>query len=625
MFKNLSEYIEALEKAGELIRIKEFVSPVLEIAEITDRVSKAGGKALLFENTGTKFPVLINSMGSMKRICMALGVKDLEEIGADMERIFKQLLSPKEVFFDKLKLLPALNEMSSWMPRVVFKKSPCQEVYMKVPDIDKLPVLQCWPYDGGKFITLPLVHTIDPVTGIRNVGMYRMQVLGPDLTAMHWHIHKNSARHYREYKKLGKKMPVAVALGGDPVYTYAATAPVPDNLDEYLLAGFLRKKKVELVKCITQNIEVPADADFVIEGYVDPSEELISEGPFGDHTGYYSLPDLYPKFHITAITHRKDAVYPATIVGIPPQEDAYIGKATERIFLTPIRVAMLNEVIDMSMPPEGVFHNLAIVKIKKEFPGHAAKVMSNLWGSGQMMFNKMMIVVDEKTDIHDPASLVKNIFRNITIPDDVIFSRGPVDVLDHSSSEFAYAGKIGIDATTKKNKIREHTIAINKNTLYQKYREIADINDDLLKKDISLLCISVEKSEKRKLKSLAEFLINEPGFENISVIVFHETGLDHSNYADIVWSVLNNIDASRDCYILKSLNPYISDKLIIDGTRKTLKSDNFTRQWPNVVVMDDTTIEIIDNKWESLGIGDFISSPSLKYKALLKGDGAAVE
>jgi 4-hydroxy-3-polyprenylbenzoate decarboxylase len=622
MYKNLKEFIQALEQANELIHVKEFVSPVLEITEITDRISKAGGKALLFENTGTDFPVLINALGSMKRMCMALGVKDMENIGVEMEKIFKQILSPKEGLMDKLRLLPTLNEVSSWMPKVVHKKAPCQEVIMKEVDLSKMPVLQCWPCDGGKFITLPLVHTVDPENGIRNVGMYRMQGFEKDMTGMHWHIHKNSARHYREYKKLGRKMPVAVALGGDPVYTYAATAPLPDNIDEYLLAGFLRKKKVELVKCLTQDIEVPADADFIIEGFVDPKEELIVEGPFGDHTGYYSLQDLYPRFHVTCITHRKDAVYPATIVGIPPQEDAYIGKATERIFLTPIRMAMLPEIIDMSMPTEGVFHNLAIVKIKKEYPGHAAKVMNSLWGAGQMMFNKMMIVVGEDTDIHNPLTLIKNIFKRMDIPNDVIFSRGPMDVLDHSSSEFAYGGKIGIDATSQKNSEPISFLTIDRNKIFQKYPEIVNLNQDLLKDAIPCLIISAEKSSKRKLRNVAEFLMNEKGFENISVIVFCERGLEISHYGDVAWSVLNNIDAARDCYVLSSLNPYVKPKLFIDGTRKSANKDDFHRQWPNVIVMDDKTIEAIDEKWDRLGLGKLIQSPSLKYSKLIRGDGA---
>ncbi|MEN9497285.1 MAG: hypothetical protein RL750_184, partial [Bacteroidota bacterium] len=332
------QFIQALEKAGELLRIKTFVDPKWEIAEITDRISKSGGggKALLFENTGTGFPVLMNAYGSEKRMCMALGVDQLDDVAREIEGLFKLLSSPKESIIDKLKLIPKLGEFASWMPKVRSGKGACQEVVHLDPDMSLLPVITCWPKDGGPFITLPVIHTKDPLTQSRNVGMYRMQVFGPKLTGMHWHKHKVSAKHFSEYKKLNKRMPVAVALGGDPVYAYSATAPLPENVDEYMLAGFLRKKKVELVKCLTQpEIEVPADADFIIEGYVDPNDELIWEGPFGDHTGYYSLPDWYPRFHVTAITHRKKAVYPATIVGIPPQEDAWLGKATERIFLAP--------------------------------------------------------------------------------------------------------------------------------------------------------------------------------------------------------------------------------------------------------------------------------------------------
>ncbi|HJT72355.1 MAG TPA: UbiD family decarboxylase, partial [Chitinophaga sp.] len=347
-YKHLKHFIDTLEKAGELVRIKTYVDPKLEIAEITDRVSKSpnGGKALLFENTGTDFPVLINSMGSYRRMCLALGVQELDDISREIEDLFKMLSKPKEGILDKLAMLPKLGQFASWMPKVVGGKGACQEVVMTDPDLSRLPVLQCWPKDGGPFITLPVIHTKDPNTGTRNVGMYRMQVFEKGMTGMHWHKHKVSAKHFQEYKKLKKRMPVAVVLGGDPVYTYSATAPLPENVDEYMLAGFLRKQKVELVKCISQpELEVPADADFVIEGYVDPEEELIWEGPFGDHTGYYSLADWYPRFHVTAITHRKDAVYPSTIVGIPPQEDAWIGKATERIFLAPIKMTLVPEIM----------------------------------------------------------------------------------------------------------------------------------------------------------------------------------------------------------------------------------------------------------------------------------------
>ena len=452
MFASLPKFIAELDKAGELIRIKDFVDPHLQISEITDRISKSGdvqNKALLFENTGTGFPVLINAYGSEKRMAMALGVAKLDDLALEIEQLFKKMVAPKQSLMDKLRALPELAEIVSWMPKTVSGRGACQEVVMKDPDLSKLPVLTCWPEDGGPFITLPIIHTKDPETGLRNVGLYRMQVFDKTMTGMHWHRHKVSAKHYNIYKKLGKIMPVAVAIGGDPSNAYAATAPLPEGVDEYMLAGFIRKKKVELVQCITQDVQVPADADFVIEGYVDPSEELIWEGPFGDHTGYYSLADYYPRFHVTAITHRKDAVYSTTIVGIPPQEDAWIGKATERIFIAPIRLTMLPELIDMVMPVEGVFHNLVIVKIAKEYPGHAQKVMNALWGAGQMMLNKMLVVVDEDVNIHDNLAVAQYAALHVDPARDILFSQGPMDVLDHACTAFAFGGKMGIDATKK--------------------------------------------------------------------------------------------------------------------------------------------------------------------------------
>ncbi|MDD5570596.1 MAG: menaquinone biosynthesis decarboxylase, partial [Bacteroidales bacterium] len=400
-FNNLKQFIDLLESENELARIKTFVNPEFEIAEIADRVVKSNGKALLFENTGTDFPVLINAFGSEKRMAMALGVEKLDDIGIEMNRILKNIAGSKNTFLNKIKSLPGLINIASWLPKVISGKGECQQIINTDPDLTKLPILKCWKHDGGRFITLPIVHTKDPITGTRNTGMYRMQIFEKDLTAMHWHLHKGSARHFSEYKKLKRRMPIAVALGGSPVYSYVATSPLPDNFDEYIFAGFLQKKKVELVKCITQDIEVPADVDFVIEGYVDPAEDFILEGPFGDHTGFYSLADYYPKFHITCITHRKGAIYPATIVGIPPQEDAWLGKATERIFLNPIRMTIASEIVDMTMPTEGVFHNLAIVKIKKTYEGQSQKVMNSLWGAGQMMFNKIMIVLNENCNLTD--------------------------------------------------------------------------------------------------------------------------------------------------------------------------------------------------------------------------------
>ncbi|MCX6230212.1 MAG: menaquinone biosynthesis decarboxylase [Bacteroidetes bacterium] len=629
-FKNLSHFIQTLEDAGELIRIKEFVSPELEIAEIADRISKAGGKALLFENTGTAFPVLINSMGTYKRMCMALGVQKLDEIGGEIEKIFIQLTSSPASFTDKLRMLPMLSNIASWMPKSRKGKGECQQQIIENPDLSLLPVLKCWIHDGGPFITLPVVNTKDPLTGKRNVGMYRMQVFDKETTGMHWHLHKNSARHYHEYKKLGQRMPVSVVLGGDPAYTYAATAPLPDNVDEYMLAGFLRKQKVELVKCITNDLEVPADADFVIEGYVDPMEELVIEGPFGDHTGYYSLQDYYPKFHITCITHRRDAVYPATIVGIPPQEDAYIGKATERIFLTPIRMAMLPEIIDMVMPVEGVFHNIVIVKIKKDYPGHAAKVMNALWGAGQMMFNKILIVVDGDINIQNYTEVIMAVADNVMPTLDIHFSKGPVDVLDHSSSRFAYGSKLGIDATFKSAEEKYTDAAkiplpkLKEANILQLFPEIKAIKrmDDA---GLPFLLLFVEKKRKGVIRKLTVQLLEEGLVSHYKAILWMDENVKAADIKDVVWLFANNIDPDRDAFIPLNEDGSKYECLVIDGTRKTLAFDDFKRPWPNVVVVDDETIKAVDEKWAKLGLGEFIPSPSLKYKALLFKGGAVAE
>ncbi|MCX6291190.1 MAG: menaquinone biosynthesis decarboxylase [Bacteroidetes bacterium] len=639
-YRNTQHWIKTLEDAGELVRIREYVNPHLEITEITDRISKQYGPALLFENTGTGFPLLINSMGTEKRMAMALGVEHLDDVGKNMEDLLKLLSSPKENLVDKLKMLPTLGSIASWMPKVVSGKGECQQVIMKDPDVTKLPVLKCWPEDGGPFLTLPIIHTKDPLTGIRNVGLYRMQVFSPMLTAMHWHRHKVSARHFNEYKKLGLKMPVAVALGGDPVYTYAATAPLPDGVDEYMLAGFIRKKKVELVQCLTQDVQVPADADIIIEGYIDPQEEFILEGPFGDHTGYYSLADFYPRFHITCITHRKDAVYPATIVGIPPQEDAWIGKATERIFLVPIKMTMVPEIMDMSMPVEGVFHNLVIVKIKKEYPGQAIKVMHSLWGAGQMMFTKMMVVVDGDVNIHNTEEVAKYVSENFNPANDIMFSQGPVDVLDHSCSVMAFGGKVGIDGTKKlpeetgmtltaaggaltESRIKNQESRVGNQDpgtiqLKKKFPEIKNVNASLLEKGISLVFVSVQKNRKNHIRELNEKLFALDAFKEIKVVIYLDDIVDITDIADAVWRFANNVDPKRD-YILTG------NSVCFDGTRKTKEFDDFQRDWPNILVSDEATIKHIDAIWEKLGLGKFIPSPSLKYRSQLYQGGAVAE
>lgn len=635
-YKNQQEFIARLEKAGELIRITTYVNPKLEMAEITDRVSKqpGGGKALLFENTGYDFPVLMNAYGSEKRMCMALGVDRLDDTAKEIEDLFKLLSAPKEGILDKLKLLPKLSQFASWMPKVKKGRGECQEIIMEEPDITRLPVITCWPKDGGPFVTLPVIHTKDPNTNARNVGMYRMQVFGPALTGMHWHKHKVSAKHFSEYKKLNKRMPVAVALGGDPVYAYSATAPLPENVDEYMLAGFLRKKKVELVKCITQpDVEVPADADFIIEGYVDPNDGLIWEGPFGDHTGYYSLPDWYPRFHITAITHQKKPVYPATIVGIPPQEDAWLGKATERIFLAPIKMTMIPEIIDMDMPVEGVFHNLVITKIKKEYAGQGQKVMNAMWGAGQMMFNKILVLTDEGVNIQNYLQLAQYVFKNLNPGTDIYFSQGPMDVLDHSCSKLGFGGKMCIDGTKKFEEEMEDNYELkimsyefDEKLLKNRFPEIKAVNVSLLHKNIPCLIISVEKDRKGHTRELHEQICLLKEMEAVKMILYVEHTVDANDLPTALWRFCNNLDPKRDHHLCTQTagNKYFAC-MGFDGTRKTKEFDDFHRDWPNIIVADNATIKTIDEKWEQLGIGSFIPSPSLKFKGQMYGEEAAVK
>jgi 4-hydroxy-3-polyprenylbenzoate decarboxylase len=446
-YNDLRDFIKVLEAKGLIHRVKVEVDPVLEIAEITDRMCKSpyGGKALFFENVkGSQIPVVTNIFGSFERMCLALEIESLDDIGKRIEKLLNQ--TPPKNFKEKIKAFFELIEVSKYLPKKV-NKAPCQEIINHEPDLSKLPILKTWPLDGGRFITFPMVFTRDPDSGKQNCGMYRMHVYNQKTTGMHWHIHKDGATHYRKYKELGKRMPVAVAIGGDPAVIYSSTAPLPYGVDEMVFAGFLRRRPVEMVKCITSDIEVPANAEIVLEGYVEP-EELRDEGPFGDHTGFYSPVDKFPVFHITCITHRKNPIYPATVVGKPPMEDCYMGKATERIFLPLLRM-QFPEIVDMNLPMEGVFHNAAIISIKKQYPGHGKKIIHGLWGMGQMSFSKLIIVVDEDVDVQDLSTTAWKVLNNVDWRRDIIISEGPVDELDHASSMPRFGGKMGIDATRK--------------------------------------------------------------------------------------------------------------------------------------------------------------------------------
>jgi len=453
---SMQDFIAALDAAGELVRVKAPVRAKLELSEIADRAMKSpgGGPALLFEHvllddgTRSPYPVAINLFGSMRRMAMALGTGDLDAIGARITELLQ--MHVPEGILAKLALLPKLLEVGRFPPKVKSGKGACQEIVWRGNDIDlaKLPIITCWPKDAGPYITLPMVISKDPKRGIRNVGMYRVQVTGKDRLAMHWQRHKVGAAHWREMAERGETMPVCIAIGADPASVYSGSAPLPPTVDEFLFAGFLRNKPVPLVKALTCDLEVPADAEIVIEGLIDPREPLVTEGPFGDHTGFYSLADLYPSVKVTAVTMRTQPVYATTIVGRPPMEDYYLGHATERIFL-PLLKLTVPEIVDYHMPAEGIFHNLVFVSIDKQYPGQAFKVMNALWGAGLMSLAKMLVVVDKWVNVRDPREAWWVALNNIDPQRDARFSMGPVDVLDHSGPSFTYGSKMGLDATRK--------------------------------------------------------------------------------------------------------------------------------------------------------------------------------
>jgi 4-hydroxy-3-polyprenylbenzoate decarboxylase len=574
MYKNLSTYIDLLERQGELVRVSAPVAPELEIAEITDRVSKSpgGGKALLFENTGTRFPVVTNLFGSERRIALALGADSLDEITRRLEGVLREAFVPRGSLTEKMRTLPLLAEMSRWFPRRTSGRGECQQVVLQGDEarLSMLPVLRCWPHDGGRFVTLPLVHTADPETGAPNVGMYRMQIFDDHNTGMHWHIHKTGARHYEAHKRAGMaRMPVSVCLGGDPAYTYAATAPMPDGMDEYLLAGFLRRRPVKLVRCVTNDMWVPADCDFVIEGWVDTSEPPRTEGPFGDHTGFYSLEDPYPVFHVSAITHRRDAVYPATIVGVPPQEDAWFAAATERIFLPPIRRALQPEVRDLHMPPAGVAHNLAIVAMDSSYAGQPEKVAAALWGAGQMMFNKILIAAPAGFPIRDTEEVLR-LIRGIDPERDIVFGHGVLDVLDHATATPGVGGKLLIDCTKAADR---------------------DPSEAAAKDNFQFSTLNFQP-------------LFDPAAEDLTAY-------------ERLWLGLANIDPARDIALADG-------KVTVDCRAKLPGGKGAPARWPNVVVMDEETVALVDRRWGEYGLGEPQPSPSNRYRKLLFSDAAGV-
>ncbi len=586
-YRNLREFVSRLEAEGELLRVTAKVSPVLEITEITDRMSKrpGGGKALLFENVdGSEFPVLTNAFGSMRRIALALGAPP-DALADRLRGILEQ--TPPGSIREKLGFIPKALEWVKFFPRLKHMKAPpCQEVILRGDDINlaKLPILHCWPKDGGRFITLPVVFTRGLADGKRNTGMYRMQVYDRKTTGMHWHIHKDGAHHYHEYKKAGKRMEVAVAIGCDPAVTYAATAPMPRGVDEMILAGFIRRKPVVMVKGVTVDIEVPAGAEFVLEGYVDPGENRI-EGPFGDHTGYYSLEDAYPVFHVTAITHRRNPIYNATVVGRPPMEDCYLALVTERLFLPLIRTVM-PEIQDYWLSWEGVFHNIVVVAIEKEFPRHASRVINGLWGTGQMSFAKTIVVIDDKGFLSDGKALLKHILDTIDLSMDITVTEGILDVLDHSAPQPFYGSKIGIDATAR--------LAGESLRVAQKPRRIvsgAELLSRLRNCDPGftatrivfpecanpLVLLSINKGNGKNSQYYIERIPKEALAEGIFVL--YDDRIDLTDDSLVLWKAFNNVDPARDIRITGAGG-------IVDATKKGT-ADGHTRPWPDEIGMTD--------------------------------------
>jgi 4-hydroxy-3-polyprenylbenzoate decarboxylase len=607
-YRNLQEFIAELEKAGELQRIKAPVSQNLEISQITDLASKSprGGKALLFERViESPFPVLTNAFGSERRICMALGVPDLDSLANRVRRFVE--MEPPRSLKDALRLLPLGLEVLRFMPKTV-GKAPCQEVVTVGEQIDlaQLPVLKCWPQDGGPFITLPVVITRSPETRRRNAGMYRLQVFDRRTTGMHWHIHKDGSHYFQEYRKMGKRMPVAVAIGTDPATTYAATAPLPRGIDEMMLAGFIRRKSVPMVKCLTVDLEVPAEAEFILEGYVDP-DELRLEGPFGDHTGYYSLVGEYPVFHVTALTHRRHPVFAATLVGRPPMEDCYLARATERIFL-PLLNAVLPEIRDFWMPWEGVFHNITVISIEKEYPGHARRVMSALWGQGQMSFCKALVMVDSEVDLSSPRKVLESLLNEVDLESDLYVSEGVLDVLDHSAPEALFGGKLGIDATRRfaEEKHRRSQgdplplppLELIAKALGELSALLVTFHVPRLYTRNRMLLLNFQKDGQQTGRNLAEGLLNCETLEPFSVIVLYDMNIDLEDDSLVLWKVFNNVDPKRD--LIRKHN-----RIVIDATKKG-PEDQHHRAWPDDIVMDPAIVRRVESRAEELGIQAFV-------------------
>ncbi|MBL8154974.1 MAG: menaquinone biosynthesis decarboxylase [Anaerolineae bacterium] len=602
-YSRLSDFIQRLEQAGELIRIKTPVSSELEITEITDRISRLPAhqnKALLFENVeGSRFPLVINLYGGPRRMAWAMGVDDLEELNHRLAKLI-DLKLPKgmgPMLRRGLDVFDALRRVGLGPSRV--KSAPVQEVVITDnPDVNIMPILKCWPHDGGKYITLTSVITRDPNTGARNVGMYRVQVYDGQTLGLHWQRHKGGKEHQEAGKeRQQQKIPVAIVLGGDPAAMWCGSAPLPPGIDEFLLANWLRGKPTPFVKCVTQDLEVPANAEFVIEGWFDPNEHRL-EGPFGDHTGFYTPPDLFPVMHVTAITHRRDAIYPTTIVGKPPQEDLWLGKATERLFL-PLMKLFMGEIVDYAMPAEGVFHNLVIVSIRKRFPGHAQKIMYGLWGLGLMMLTKGFIIVDAEVDVHDIEAVAREVVNNVDWHYDVTIVDGPVDQLDHSSIEDSYGGKIGVDATRSTRPEFSQPFPPLKPLPAE---QITALVGDRWHETHGAVIVALDKQRlapKDAMRRLWE-LCPDRG------LILVDAFVDPRNLSDVAWRALGNTDWRRDIEVLGGIDHFAAagkprGQIGIDATIKTA-ADGHPRGWPEEIAMSPEVVERVTQRWAEYGL-----------------------
>ncbi|EYB66962.1 carboxylyase-like protein [Deinococcus phoenicis] len=604
---DIQSFMRLLEARGELVRVSVPVDRDLEITEIADRLVKKGGPAVLFENVkGSDFPLVIGLLGTRQRTALALGVSDLDDLAAKVRHLID--LKGGGGLGGLLGNVGKLRDAMNLPPRRV-RSGPAQEIVWTGDEVDlaRLPILKCWPLDGGPFVTLPLVITRDPETGERNMGMYRMQVMGKNVTGMHWQRHKTGTKHLEKARRLGKRLPVAVAIGGDPALIYAATAPLPPipGLDEFALAGYLRGQRSPVMKGVTVDLDVPANAEFILEGYVDPQEDWAVEGPFGDHTGFYTLPDLYPRFHVTAITMRRDPVYPATIVGRPPMEDAYLIEASERLFL-PAAQMILPEIVDYHMPPAGVAHNLVVVSIRKTYPGQAYKVANGLFGLGQMMFAKVVVVVDEAVPVNDFAAVWREVTAKAVPGRDTLTTRGPTDVLDHSSRGWGYGGKLILDATTKlpeevgsaasSREDQGKEGAVEPLFVPHTSTDLPDFGGVLAQRQTAdgYWVVALHKTRPGQAQALAEAFATHPAASGIRHLLIADEQTDVQNMQDVWWTLLNNIDPERD---VRQVGPL----LVWDGARK-LPEEGFVRAWPPKIEMTPEVQRRVEARWHLYGL-----------------------